>query len=269
MNADAPIDAVPPGVLSHRGVVVTGGNGGIGLGLARGVAAAGAAVSLWGRNEAKNDAAAQRLREDGATVHTVVCDVSREADVIAAFAESVSALGHVDALFANAGIPGQMQPFTDLTYEDWRSVLSVNLDGTFLCLREAARHMVERGEGGALIGVSSITSFYGAAQKEAYGASKAGIEALMRALAVELAPHRIRANALLPGWTDTDLLAPGSGFIEAQNHDAVKNYTIRRTPVRRWASPDELAGAAVFLADPRSTFHTGDRLVVDGGYTIF
>jgi NAD(P)-dependent dehydrogenase (short-subunit alcohol dehydrogenase family) len=255
--------------LAGRVVVVTGGNGGIGLGLARGVGAAGAAVSIWGRNEAKNAAAAEELRARGARAEAVVCDVSDEAAVAAAFAATVDALGPVDALFANAGVPGDMCPFTDLTYAKWRSVLSVNLDGTFFCLREAARHMVEQGRGGALVGVSSITSFYGAAQKEAYGVSKAGIEALMRALAVELAPHRIRANTLLPGWTDTDLLGPGAGFIDARNHDLVKKYTIRRTPAGRWGSLDDFASAAAFLADPTATFHTGDRLVIDGGYTVF
>jgi len=255
--------------LTGRSVIVTGGNGGIGLGLAHGVAAAGASVSIWGRNESKNVAAVEQLRAHGTAVHSVVCDVSSEDQVVSAFAETVEVLGSVDSMFANAGIPGDINDFTSLSYSDWRSVLAVNLDGTFLCLREAVRHMVETGNGGSLIGVSSIVSFYGSAKKAAYGVSKAGIEALMRALAVELAPHRIRANSLLPGWTDTDLLAAGNGFIDAKNHDAVKTYTIQRTPARRWAAPDEFAAAAVFLADPTITFHTGDRLVLDGGYTIF
>jgi NAD(P)-dependent dehydrogenase (short-subunit alcohol dehydrogenase family) len=255
--------------LAGRVVIVTGGNGGIGLGLARGVARAGAAVAIWGRNEAKNKKALAELERDGAVVVALQCDISSESAVARAFAETVSSLGHVDCIFANAGVPGNMIPFTELTTADWRDVLATNLDGTFFCLREAAKYMMGRGVGGSLVGVSSITSFYGAAHKQPYGVAKAGIEALMRSLAVELAPHNIRSNSLLPGWTDTELLVGGAGFIDEKNYDVVRKYTTRRTPVARWGQAADFESVAVFLADPATTFHTGDRLVVDGGYTIF
>jgi NAD(P)-dependent dehydrogenase (short-subunit alcohol dehydrogenase family) len=241
----------------------------LGLGLARGLVGAGARVCVWGRNAAKNEAALESLDAPSMTL-ALPCDVSDEADVEKAMRQTLDwSDGALHAFFANAAIPGDMQPFVDLSLEDWRSTLAINLDGAFLSLRAAARHMVERGEGGALVGVSSVSNFYGTAQKQPYGVSKAGIEALMRSLAVELAPHGIRANTLLPGWTDTPLLAPGSGFLPAAHHEAVRKQTIKRTPAGRWADPDEFAATAVFLADPSLTFHTGDRMVVDGGYTIF
>jgi NAD(P)-dependent dehydrogenase (short-subunit alcohol dehydrogenase family) len=250
-------------------VVVTGGNGGLGLGMAQGLARAGARVCIWGRNAAKNDAAIASL-PSASDATAIVCDVSDEADVAKAMSATLEwSGGAVHSFFANAAVPGRIQPFTELSVEDWRATLAVNLDGTFLSLRAAARHMIDRGDGGSLVGVSSVSNFYGVAQKQPYGVSKAGIEALMRSLAVELAPHRIRANTLIPGWTDTAMLAPDAGFIASQHHDLVRRQTINRTPVRRWADPGEFAAMATFLADPSLTFHTGDRLVVDGGYSIF
>ncbi|WP_257015937.1 SDR family NAD(P)-dependent oxidoreductase [Rhodococcus sp. ACS1] len=255
--------------LTGLTAVVTGGNGGIGLGLASGLAHAGANVCIWGRSEEKNASAVGQLRDAAGKAHAISCDVSDEADVDRAMTETLAAFGRVDSLFANAGVPGDMTPFVDLSLDDWRRTLAINLEGAFLSLRAAARHMVERGEGGSLVGVSSIMSFYGGAQKQPYAVSKAGIEALMRSLAVELAANRIRANALLPGWTDTALLEPGAGFIADEHHALIRKQTIGRTPVRRWGQPADFARIAVFLADPTLQFHTGDRLVVDGAYTRF
>jgi NAD(P)-dependent dehydrogenase (short-subunit alcohol dehydrogenase family) len=258
-----------PHALEGMSAVVTGGNGGLGLGLARGLLGAGAQVCVWGRNAKKNDAALASLDAPSATL-AITCDISDEADVEKAMQTTLDwSGGTVHSFFANAAVPGEMQPFVDLSLEDWRATLAINLDGAFLTLRTAARHMVERGGGGALVGVSSVSNFYGTAQKQPYGVSKAGIEALMRSLAVELAPHGIRANTLIPGWTDTPLLAPGAGFLPAAHHDAVRKQTIKRTPAGRWAHPDEFGATAVYLADPSLTFHTGDRVVVDGGYHIF
>jgi NAD(P)-dependent dehydrogenase (short-subunit alcohol dehydrogenase family) len=248
--------------LQGRVVVVTGGNGGIGLGMARALAGAGADVVIWGRNAAKNEVARAELAAIGTRVEALVCDVADEQQVIDAFAASVEAMGKVDSLFANAGIGG-WSPFVDMTLAEWRRVQSVDLDGVFLCLREAARHLVARGEGGSLVAVSSTSAIHGAPGMQHYASAKAGILALMRGLAVELARHRIRCNSILPGWTDTEMLAPSAAnerFVEA---------TTRRTPVRRWGTPDDLGPAAVFLADPTQLFHTGDLLVVDGGYTVF
>ncbi|QXC59573.1 SDR family oxidoreductase [Aquihabitans sp. G128] len=248
--------------LTGRVVLVTGGNGGIGLAAARGCAEAGADVALLGRDAAKNEAAAASLADTGRRVFTTTCDVVHEEQVVRAFAETVEALGTVDTVIANAGVGGGA-PITELSLEEWRRVTAVNLDGAFLTLREGARHLIERGEGGAMVVVSSTASIFGAPRQPHYAASKAGTLGLMRSLAVELARHRIRVNALLPGWTATDMLAPAAG------HQKFVDATVGRTPVRRWADPSELAAAAVYLADPTQTFHTGDELRVDGGYSIF
>ena len=242
--------------------MVTGGNGGIGLGMARALADAGADVVIWGRNADKNEAARTELAAIGTRVEALVCDVADEQQVIDAFAASVEAMGKVDSLFANAGIGGY-SPFIDMTLAEWRRVQSVDLDGVFLCLREAARHLVARGEGGSLVAVSSTSAIHGAPGMQHYASAKAGILAMVRGLAVELARHRIRCNSILPGWTDTEMLAPNA------NNERFVEATTRRTPVRRWGTPDDLGPAAVFLADPTQLFHTGDLLVVDGGYTVF
>lgn len=248
--------------LDDRVVVVTGGNGGIGLGMAEALAAAGAHVVIWARNEDKNAAAVAHLAASGFEATALRCDVADEAQVDAAMAATLARTGKVDVLIANAGIGG-FGPITQMTLAEWRRVLAVNLDGAFLTLRAAAAHLVERGEGGALVGVSSVSAIHGAPGMEHYAASKAGLLALLRGMAVELARYRIRVNAILPGWTDTDMIAPA-----ASNERFVAN-TVQRTPVRRWGTPADLGPVAVYLADPDNLFHTGDAVVVDGGYTVY
>ena len=251
------------GALAGRTVLITGGNGGIGLGMASAVGAAGASVIIWGRDDAKNEAALHRLESEGIDAHAVRCDVAVEAQVVERFADSVDlAGGRVDAVFANAGATGHSARFVDLTFEEWRRVMDVNLDSVFLTLRTAARHMITLG-GGSLVAVSSTSAIHGAATNVAYGTAKTAVLGLVRALAVGLARHQIRVNALVPGWTVTDLTSAG------YSSDEFREATIRRTPVRRWADPDEMGPAAVFLADPTVTYHTGDSIVVDGGYTVF
>jgi len=256
--------------LSGRTVVVTGGNSGIGLGLAKGVAKAGANVCVWARDEAKNASALLGLRQLGVEASAVTCDVRHEDSVTNALATTVQDFGRVDALFACAGIAGNNYRFTDMPLSEWREVLTTNLDGSFLCLREAARHMTSRGHPGALVSVSSIAAIHGAARREHYAAGKAALLALVRGLAVELGPAGIRCNALLPGWTDTEIFAS-----ERRSNSGEENYrklvqvTTDRTPVRRWATPSDFESVAAFLADPTISFHTGDTIVVDGGYTIF
>jgi NAD(P)-dependent dehydrogenase (short-subunit alcohol dehydrogenase family) len=250
------------GRLRGRTVVVTGGNRGIGLGIARGVGRAGAAVAIWGRDEARNTDAVAELVAEGIRAVAVRCDVSQEPSVTDAFAATLASFGAVDCLFANAGITG-VTPFIDMSLDEWHRVLSVNLDGVFLCFRAAARHMVERGEGGALVAISSTSAYHGAPRQEHYAASKAAVLAMVRGLAVELARHRVRCNSLVPGWTDTEMLAG------ARQNTRFETNTVARTPVRRWAALDDFAAPAVFLADPTQTFHTGTELVLDGGYTIF
>ena len=251
--------------LTGRTVVITGGNGGIGLGIARSLVEAGADVAIWARDPDKSASAVSELaasREGSAHIEAFSCDVTDPEQVAAAMSATLDAFGTVDSLFANAGagFPGA---FVDLPFETWRRSISLNLDGAFLCLQAAARHLVERGEGGSLVAVASTSAFHGAPANEAYAAAKAGVLALIRGLAVELARHRIRCNSLVPGWTETDLTAPLFGF------EKFMSATTARTPVRRWGRPDDMGPVAVFLADPSLTFHTGDCVVVDGGYTVF
>lgn len=249
--------------LTDKVFIVTGGNGGIGLGMAEGIAAAGGAVVIWGRNEEKNAAALDTLHALGARATAHVCDVADEQQVIETMQRSVADFGRLDGLFANAGRGGTGTPFLDLTMDEWRAVMSVNLDGVFLQLREAAKVLVEQGEGGSLVAVSSTSAIHGAANNEAYGTAKTALNGLVRALAVGLARHQIRVNSLLPGWTITDLASGG------YENDKFRDATIRRTPVRRWADPAEFRQVGAFLADPSQTYHTGQEVCVDGGYTVF
>ncbi|MEM8904605.1 MAG: SDR family oxidoreductase [Actinomycetota bacterium] len=249
--------------LTGKVFVVTGGNGGIGLGMAEGIVLAGGAVSIWGRNEEKNATATARLEALGGTVASYVCDVADEAQTSETLDRTIADLGRLDGLFANAGRGGTGTPFLELGLDEWRAVMSVNLDGVFLSLREAARRLVDQGEGGSLVAVSSTSAIHGAAGNEAYGTAKTALNGLVRALAVGLARHGIRVNSLLPGWTITELASGG------YENDVFRTATVKRTPVRRWAEPEEFREVGAFLADPTQTFHTGQEVCVDGGYTVF
>ncbi|MGH1492814.1 MAG: SDR family NAD(P)-dependent oxidoreductase [Acidimicrobiales bacterium] len=248
--------------LSDRVVLVTGGNGGIGLGLAEGCAAAGANIVIWGTNQAKLDGATTVLEDLGATVLAQRVDVADEEQVVTGFAEAVAAMGKVDSVFANAGVSGG-GPFIDQTLEDWRRVLSVNLDGAFLTLREGARHMVGRGGGGSLIGISSVSAVHGAPMAQPYAASKGAMLAITRGLAVELARYGVRCNSIIPGWTESEMTAAGR-----ENEKFLANTTAR-TPIRRWGVPEDYRSLGAFLADPEQVYHTGDEIVMDGGYTRY
>ena len=249
--------------LSEKVFIITGGNGGIGLGLAEGIAEAGGAVAIWARNEEKNTDAVRALQDIGGEAKSYICDVSNEEDVIRTLASTVKDFGRVDGLFANAGRGGTGTPFVDTSLEEWRKVMAVNLDGVFLCLREASRQLISQGSGGSLVAVSSTSAIHGAAGNEAYGTAKTAATGLVRALAVSLARFQIRVNCLLPGWTVTELASP------AFENDHFREVTTKRTPARRWADPKEFRQVGAFLADPSQTFHTGQQVCVDGGYTIF
>ena len=262
--------AFTPFDLTGKVAVVTGGNGGIGLGMAEGLAAAGADVAIWGRNTQKNAKALERLKAHGKRVEALEVDVSDEQAVVDAMAESLARLGRIDTCIANAGVGGSA-PLTEQTTEQWRKVTTVNLDAVFWTFREAAKHMVERAEagederhrGGSLLVTSSVSAIHGAPQNQAYAATKAGVLAIVRGTAVELARHGIRANAVLPGWIATEMTE------RLQNWDAFNEKAIGRVPMRRWGEGEDFAGIAVYFASDASKFHTGDSIVIDGGYSIF
>lgn len=249
--------------LTGKVFIVTGGNGGIGLGMAEGIVMSGGSVVIWGRKADKNAAAIETLAALGGSATAHVCDVSDEEQVIETMKRSAADFGRIDGLFANAGRGGTGTPFIDLPLDEWRAVMSVNLDGVFLQFREAAKYLVEQGEGGSLVAVSSTSAIHGAAGNEAYGTAKTGLNGLVRALAVGLARHQIRVNSLLPGWTITELAAGG------YENAVFRTATVKRTPVRRWAEPSEFRQVGAFLADPTQTYHTGQEVCVDGGYTVF
>lgn len=251
--------------LSGHVALVTGGNSGIGLGLARGLAGAGASVCIWGTNADKNAAAGQVLEGLGAPVSARQVDVGDEAQVVQGIAALVAEFGKIDSCFANAAVTGGWHnpSFVDSTLAGWRATMRVNLDGTYLTLREAARQMIAQGSGGSLVATSTIATRFGAPREEPYAASKGGVEALMKALAVELARYRIRANTLLPGWTMSPQIEV---WAETPN---VSEKILARVPMRRWGQPDEWAGVAVYLASAASSWHNGDTLRLDGGYSVY
>lgn len=254
--------------LSGKVALVTGGNGGIGLGMATALANAGANVAIWGTNADKNAAAKAQLAAIGIETEAYVCNVADQSAVDATMAKTLERFGRLDACFANAGVTGRgAKSFLDITAEDWRRVIGINLDGTFYTYQAALKHMVERAEkgdpGGRLVAVSSLASISGPPRNEHYAASKGALNAMTFALAVEFARHGITANAILPGWIETDMtgnLMANEKFVAAAGS---------RIPVRRWGKPDDFGGMAVYLASDASAYHTGQLLQIDGGYWRF
>jgi 2-deoxy-D-gluconate 3-dehydrogenase len=243
--------------LTGKVAIVTGGNGGIGYGIACGLAEAGASIVIAARRPEKTAKAVASLQERGVNVLGVSTDVQNEAAVRAMVHATVDAFGGVDILVNNAGINIRKAP-QDYTLEEWQHVLNTNLTGVFLCAREVYPHMLKAG-GGKIINIGSMTSIFGSNVAPAYSASKGGVVQLTKSLAVFWAKDNIQVNAILPGWIHTELTASAS----SERYQAIK----ARIPHGRWGEPDELAGAAVFLASPASDYVTGIALPVDGGYT--
>ena len=249
--------------LTGKVAVVTGGNGGIGLGFAEGLAEHGAGVCIWGTNEDKNAAAKETLAAYGGQVEALRCDVSNEDEVVAAFAKTLDAFGHVDSCFANAGVGGGGGQFDAMTFDEWDRVFKVNMDGVMFTFREAVKHMKATRRGGSLVVTSSGTARFGAAGGEHYSATKAGVIALIQSLAVGQARYGIRANAIIPGWIETAMTE------RAFQTEAFQTRVMKRIPQRRWGTPADFRAIAVYLASDESSYHTGDTIAVDGGVSHF
>ena len=246
--------------LTGRVALITGGNGGIGLGMATGLARVGATVLLAGRNVAKSSAAVAALRADGRQADAIEADVTRERDVAHLFQEVMLRQGRLDILVNNAGTSIR-KPAHELTLDEWNQVMDTNLTSAFLCCRAA--HALMKGSGGKIINIGSMLSIFGAPYAPVYGASKGGIVQFTKSIATAWATDNIQANAVLPGWIDTDLTRKAREQVPGL-HDRV----LARTPAGRWGVPADLAGIAVFLASSASDFVTGTAIPVDGGYSI-
>ena len=247
--------------LSGKVAIVTGGNGGIGLGMARGMADAGADIAVVGRNEAKSRAAAAELAERGVKAIAVTADVTDKQAISAMIDRVTGELGRVDVLVNNAGMSIRKPPHV-LDPGEWDTVISTNLTSAFLCSQAAYPAMKAAG-GGKVINIGSMMSIFGAGFAPAYAASKGGIVQFSRACACAWAADNIQVNAILPGWIDTDLTKRAREQIDGL-HDRV----LARTPAGRWGGMDDFAGIAVFLASSASDFVTGTAIPIDGGYSI-
>src|SRR6476469_2073248 len=247
--------------IGGKVAIVTGGNGGIGLGMARGLAEAGADIAIVGRNEAKSTAAAGGLKRQGVRAIAVTADVTDKQAVAAMVARTLAEFGRIDILVNNAGINIRKAP-DKLDIEEWDSVIRTNLTSAFLCSQAVYPAMKQAG-GGKIINIGSMMSIFGASFAPAYAASKGGIVPFTRSCAVAWAADNIQSNAVLPGWIDTDLTKRARHEI-----DHLHEKVLARTPAARWGAIDDFAGIAVFLASPASDFVTGTAIPVDGGYSV-
>ncbi len=246
--------------LKGKVALVTGGNGGIGLGIARGLARAGASVAVVGRNKEKNGAAVAELEALGVKAIGIVADVTDRKQVDAAVAETVSKLGGLDILVANAGTNIRKKP-QDYTSEEWHQVVDTNLTSMFICCQAAYPEMVRRG-GGKIVTIGSMTSLFGFDVAPIYAATKGAAVQLTKSLASGWAKDNIQVNSILPGWIDTDLTRRARQIIPTL-HDKV----VDRTPAKRWGVPGDFEGIAVFLCSDASDFVTGTAIPVDGGFS--
>jgi 2-dehydro-3-deoxy-D-gluconate 5-dehydrogenase len=249
--------------LTGRVAVVTGGNGGIGRGIALGLADAGAAVAVLGRNNEKNERVLSELRAIGAPSVAVVIDLTNRADLEPALNRVESELGGIDILVNNAGNVSLSGGVLNEKPDDWDNVIETQLNAVFLLSKLVARSMLSRRRG-KIINVGSMYSFFGSGLIPSYSAAKGAIVQLTKSMAIELAPHNIQVNAIAPGWIETDMTAP----VRTTPMKLMNDEILTRTPAGRWGQPEEVAGAAVFLASQASDFVTGTTIRVDGGYAI-
>jgi 2-deoxy-D-gluconate 3-dehydrogenase len=247
--------------LTGKVAIVTGGNGGIGLGMARGLAASGADIAIVARNEAKSEAAVAELRRHGVKAIGVTADVTDQAAVARMVERAQRELGRIDILVNNAGITVRKPPHV-LSIEEWNSIIQTNLTSAFVCSQAVYPAMKAAG-GGKIINIGSMMSIFGASFSPAYAASKGGIVQFTRSCACAWAADNIQANAILPGWIDTELTKGAR-----QQIDGLHDKVLARTPAARWGAIDDFAGIAVFLSSAASDFVTGTAIPVDGGFSV-
>ena len=252
---------------SGKVTVVTGGNGGIGLGFAMGVAKMGGDIAIWARNADKNAAAKAKLEEAGAgKVITYQVDVSSEEQIVTGFEKVVEDFGRIDCVFANSGGAPRFNSVFDVTTEHWNEFQAVALDGAFFTLREGARHMVKRAKdgepGGSLVACGSLSLFQGLPGKVEYASSKAGTAAVVRCLAVELGEFGIRANIVAPGLIMTPMMGG------QDNVQAIAGHFGPQTPIKRVGYPEDFEGIGAYLCSDASSFMTGETITIDGGYMV-
>jgi 2-deoxy-D-gluconate 3-dehydrogenase len=247
--------------LTGKVALVTGGNGGIGLGMALGLAEAGAAIVVTGRQVEKNAAAVKQLEKAGAKAIEIALDIGDAGACRALVDRAVERMGRLDILINNAGTTVRKVP-QDLTDEEFERVVDVNMTATFRCSRAAYPHMLRAG-GGKIVNIGSMLSIFGTPWAAPYAASKGGVVQMSRAFATAWAKDNIQVNCVLPGWIDTDLTRGAREQVEGLNE-----RVLARTPAGRWGKPVDLAGLAVFLASPASDFITGTAIPADGGYSI-
>jgi 2-deoxy-D-gluconate 3-dehydrogenase len=246
--------------LSGRVAIVTGGNGGIGRGIALALAAAGASVAILGRSAEKNDRVLGELKAIGRRALALTVDVTDRSALAPAVAAIERTLDGADILVNNAGIANISGGVLQETPEDWDRVIETQLSAGFLLSKIVARGMVER-KRGKIINIGSMYSIFGAGFAPSYAAAKGAIVQLTKSMAIELAPHNIQVNTIAPGWIETDMTAP----LRGTPHD---DEIVTRTPAGRWGTPEDIAGTAIYLASSASDFVTGEMIRVDGGYAI-
>jgi len=244
--------------LSGKVALVTGGNGGIGLGMAKGLAAAGARIGIAARNA---DKAKKAMQELGPNTQFFAVDIGKEQSCRDMIAAAAGKMGRIDILVNCAGIAIRKRPEI-LNDAEWHQVMNVNLTGTFACTQAVYPHLQKQG-GGKIINIGSMLSIFGAAPNAAYAASKGAVVQFTKSCAVAWAKDNIQVNAILPGWIDTELTVGARQQIEGLNE-----RVLARSPTGRWGKPDEFAGIAVFLASEASAFVTGTAIPVDGGYSV-